>query len=81
MTAKRYRIINRLLVCWQDNEGAELEIMPYIDAIPAALAADPHLGGRISSGYAEMVEIDAGWITVAEVEYRMVDFIASVLVK
>ena len=78
---KRYRILHRLVVRWQDNEQAEQEIIPYVDSIPAAVEADPHLGGRLTSGYAEITECQAGWITVAGVEYRNLDFYATVIEK
>jgi len=79
--SKHYRILHRLVVRWQDNEQAEQEIIPYVDSIPEAVEADPHLGGRLVSGYAEITECQAGWITVAGVEYRNLDFYSTVIEK
>jgi hypothetical protein len=78
---QRYRIQHRLLVRWQDNEQAEIEAQPYVDSIPAAVRADPHLGGRLTSGYAQITECQAGWVTIAGVEYRSLDFISTVVEK
>jgi len=76
-----YRVIHRLLVRWQDNEGAEEEIIPFVNSIPDAVEADPQLGGRLTDGYGEITEGNAGFVTVAGVEYRSVDFIATVIEK
>ena len=81
VTTHEYRVQNRLLVKWQDNREAEQQIIPFVDSIPAAVAADPHLGGRITSGYAEIVEIEAAWVTVAGVDYRALDCYAQVIDK
>lgn len=78
---QRYRIQHRLLVRWQDNEQAEIEAQPYVDSIPAAVRADPHLGGALTSGYAQITECQAGWVTIAGVEYRSLDFISTVVEK
>ncbi len=76
-----YRIVHRIVFAWQDNEGAELEVIPYVDSVPAAVRADPHLGGRIVSGYAEIDEYTGGWVTIGGIEYRVLDFSARVVVK
>lgn len=79
--AVRYRVLARLVVLWQDNEQAELEVMPLVDAIIGAVEADPHLGGALNSGYARINEVDAGWDELGGVTYRVVDFFADVLAK
>jgi len=81
IVTKQYRILHRLVVRWQDNEQAEQEIIPFVDSVPEAVADDPQLGGRLTSGYAEIKECDAGWVTIAGVEYRMLDFYATVVEK
>jgi hypothetical protein len=78
---RRYRILHRLILLWQDNEQAELAVAPFVDSIPAALDADPQLGGKIASGWAEIASIDAVWVTIQNVEYRALDFYSEVLVK
>jgi hypothetical protein len=79
--AVRYRILHRLCVRWQDNERAEWEIIPLVDAIPAAIEADPHLGGVLTAGYAEINEIEAAWVTIGGIEYRVLDFYSTVIEK
>ena len=78
---QHYRILHRLLVRWQDNEMAEQQVIPYVNSIPDAVEANPHLGGVLVSGYAEINECDAVWVTVAGVEYRALDFYSTVIDK
>lgn len=81
MTTRKFRILHRLLVPWQDNEQAELQIMPFVDSIPDALDANPTLNGTITSGYAQITDIEALWVTIAGVEYRALDFYSLVVDK
>lgn len=74
-----YQITARLMVRWQDNEQAELKIIPYVDSIPDVIRADPHLGVTgASAPFAQTESIEGLWITAAGVEYRAVDFTISV---
>lgn len=79
--AKHYRIQHRMVFRWQDNEQAEQEIIPFIDSIPAAVAADPHLGGALVSGYSEIESCEGGWIDIGGVTYRVLDFYSETLAK
>jgi hypothetical protein len=81
MTTRKFRILHRLLVPWQDNEQAEIQIMPFVDSIVDALDADPTLGGVITSGYAQITDIEALWVTIGGVEYRALDFYSLVIDK
>lgn len=81
VTTRKFRIMHRLVVPWQDNEQAEIQIMPFVDSIPAAIDADPTLGGVITSGMAQIVDIEAAWINIAGVEYRALDFYSLVTDK
>ena len=76
-----YRILHRIVFAWQDNEGAEIQLIPYVDSVPAAVKADPHLGGRIVSGYAEIDDIQGGWVTIGGTEYRVLDCHSHVIAK
>ena len=49
--------------------------------IPAAIEADPHLGGVLTAGYAEINEIEAAWVTIGGIEYRVLDFYSTVIEK
>lgn len=79
--ARKYRILHRLVVRWQDNEQAEQQIIPLVDSIPDAVDADQHLGGRLASGFAEITEIEGVWVTVGGTEYRALDFYSTVIEK
>jgi hypothetical protein len=79
--ATHYRIMHRMLFRWQDYEQAEIEILPFVDSIPLCVEADPHLGGVIVSGFAEINEMTAGWVDIAGNTYRTLDFISDVTVK
>ena len=78
---KRYRILHRLCFLWQDNEQAELELMPYVDSIPAAIVADAHLGGAISKGLATIGEVIGTFVSISGTLYRCLDFYSDVLDK
>ena len=71
------RILARLAVAWSDNEGAELQLIPFIDSVQVAVDADPTLGlggdvdARVESG-------DGGWVDIAGVTYRIMDFMITV---
>lgn len=81
IVAATYRILHRVAIQWQDNEEAELEAIPLVDSIPAAVQADPHLGGRLVSGLAEINECEPGWAEIDGVEYRLLDFYSTVVEK
>lgn len=81
VVTREYRLQHRVVFLWQHNEQAEVDLAPYVDAIPAAVAADPHLGGRLQSGYAEIVELQGGWVTIGGTEYRVLDCYSRVIEK
>ncbi len=81
LMVSRYRILHRLCLRWQDNEHAEEELIPYVNAIPDALDADPQLGGRITSGIARIAEAEAGFATINGTLYRVLDFYSDVVHK
>ncbi len=73
-----YRTLHRLCLKWQDNPTAEAELLALADAIPAAIEADPKLGGRIT-GDAHLSGAEAGWVTIGGTTYRVLDFYSEVL--
>lgn len=78
----RWRIMARLVIAWQDNEQAEEETAPLVDAILSALRADRHLGvAGAGAPLLESVDCEAGWVTIAGAEYRVIDFELSILDK
>lgn len=75
-----YRIQHRLVLAWQDNEQCEIQLARLVDAIPAALRADPTLGGRLVDGHARIVSAEGGWIQTdaGTITHRIVDFYSVV---
>lgn len=77
-----YRILHRLVLPWQDNEKCELDLIAFVNSIPAAVDADPQLGGRLTNGWAEISDIDADWIQTGAgpgaITYRALDFYSDV---
>jgi hypothetical protein len=81
LTTRKFRILHRLLVPWQDNEQAEIQIEPFVDSVVDAIDADPTLGGVLVKGLAQITDIEALWVTIAGVEYRALDFYSLVIDK
>lgn len=76
-----YRILNRIVFQWVDNERAEEELMPYVDSVPLAVEADPQLGGVISSGIARAPEVVAVFVSIGGTLYRALDCYVEVTDK
>jgi hypothetical protein len=84
----RYRILHRLCFRWQDTKAAELEVVPYVNAVPAAVDSDPQLGGRLvsngasySGGIARIAECQAGFATIGGALCRVLDFYSDTFEK
>ncbi len=78
---REYRSSHYLCFLWQDWEQASAELVPYIDSVPEAVEADPHLGGRLTSGYAEINEWEIDFVTVGGVDYIAIRFYSTVIEK
>jgi hypothetical protein len=78
-TIKRttYRTEHTVAIRWQDSQAAELELLAYIDSIPAAVDRDPTLGGVVRD--CEITSAEAGFVTVGEQEYRTLAFTSEVV--
>ena len=81
VTVMRYRILSRLCIRWQDNERAEEELQPFVNALPSAVDLDPKLGGAIPSGIARVTDIQAVFVTINGVFYRCLDTYCEVVEK
>lgn len=81
LTAMTYHFQHRLYLLWQDNEQATWQLLSYVNVIPAAIDANPRLGGRLGRGIAKMTRGDAGFITVGGTKYLVCDFTTEVLEK
>jgi hypothetical protein len=81
VTRNLYRVNCRLVLLRQDNEQAELELHAFSDAILAAVDNDGHLGGALTSGYAEIVSGDAGYAPESDPVFRVMDFVCEVVEK
>jgi hypothetical protein len=72
-----YRMLHRMLFLWQENEQAEVELAGFVDALPAAVEADPHLGGVLTDGARAQVDsCEATFIRFggSNTLYRALDF-------
>lgn len=84
IAARRYRLMHRLVLLWQDNQQAEIELMPYVDSIPATINGSTlgrRLNDRLTAGLAIISEARAGYIQVSGVWYRSLDFFSTVVSK
>lgn len=77
----RYFSLHRLLLATQDTEQAEAALLPFVDALPASVEADPRLAGRIFSGMARLSSAEAVWVRIAGVVFRALDYTSEVLDK
>lgn len=81
MNGNTYSYNCRLVLYWQDNAAAEAQLLGLVDEIPAAISADPRLGGRLASGIASISDGIAGYIDMGNVKYRVFDYTATVIEK
>lgn len=84
LTAMRYRFMVRVATPFQDNKGAEDEVVQTALYIADAVDADPQFSGVLVSGIAESPQGQTGWIQiggVAGTKCRVVDVFVSVLEK
>lgn len=81
VTAMRYFWIHRLVIPWQNNEQAEMQLLTFINAIPASVDLSPTLGGRIVEGLAKVIAGDSGFDDIGGTKYRICDFTSDVLEK
>lgn len=81
VVAIRYRILHRLLFRWQDNERALAELAPYVNDLIDAVAADPHLGGRLTNGYSEIVDGETVFAVIGGTECLALDVYSETVEK
>ena len=76
-----FRVLHRVVVTWQDNEGAERLLVPFLESIPAAINSNPRLGGLLVNGYADISEADGVFVMIGGVLCRGYDFISESFYK
>lgn len=81
VTAMRYFFMHRLVITWQDNPQAEMQLLTLLNAIPASIDGSPTLGGRIVEGLAKTTVGDAGYVAIGDTLYRICDFTSDILEK
>lgn len=82
LTINTYRVLMRLCLPWLDAAIADQSMLPFVNAIPAAIDADGHLGGRLNSGMARITQAYAvDFVTVGGTKHRCIDFLAEVVEK
>jgi hypothetical protein len=78
--APRYRLLHRVVVRWQDNAQAEVELAEFANSIKAAIEADHHLDGLLGdSAGVEIRNADADWIEIGGTLYRCLDIYSEIL--
>lgn len=73
VTTTPWEITVRLMVKWQDNEGAERQLRALVDAVLYALDTGVQLGGRLTSGLAQTPRGTAGFTKFGGTDYRLAD--------
>ena len=81
VTAMRYSFTHRLVIQWQDNPQAEMQLLTLLNAIPASVDLSSRLGGRIVEGLAKVTAGDTGYAKIGDTLYRICDFTSDVLEK
>jgi len=81
ITGMSHQFACRLVIQWQDNAQAEMQLLTFLDAIPDAIDADPRLGGRLYGGVAWCASGITGFVRIGDVLYRIVDYAITVLEK
>lgn len=79
----KYSVICRLCIQWVDNETAEQQLMPFVNAVPAALEAPSagQLNGALLHGAVAVSKAEAGYVPIGGVLYRILDFYIDVVEK
>src|SRR5437660_1224261 len=73
VTAMKFRLLHRICVQWQDNEESEAELLTFVHSVPAAIDANPTLGGLITMGVARISEGQSGFVIISGTKYRSLD--------
>jgi hypothetical protein len=73
-----YRTRHRLCVLTQDPQAAEEVVVDFVNSLPAALTALPRRG-LVESGDMQITRGDAGWVDLAGITYRVVDFVSEMV--
>jgi hypothetical protein len=80
----RYTVTVRVAVPWTDNEQAERDLIPLVNAVPNALEVDMTLGANAAAGDRRVSQVIAGaaqYRQFANKFYRTMDVTVSVLEK
>lgn len=79
VTIIKYFFAHRIAVQWVDNPVAEAAIIVYANSVPAAINADPSLGGRVDN--TRISDGVTDWATYGGTKYRVLDFTSESLEK
>lgn len=78
VTTMRYFFAHRLIIPWQDNPEAEMQLLTLLNAIPASIDASPMLGGRIVQGMAKITVGNSSYVPIGKTLYRVCDFTSDI---
>jgi hypothetical protein len=73
-----YRTQHFLCVDWGDPQGAEDQLVAFVDSIPAAIRRDRTLGGRVRN--ATITGGDTDWPVIGGIEVRALKFMSEVTI-
>jgi hypothetical protein len=76
-TRMRYRILCRCVFRWQDTEEAEVELMGYVNSLPASIDGDSRLGG-VATLPAAAADAQAVFVVIGGTLYRAIDMYVEV---
>jgi hypothetical protein len=71
----------RIVFDWQENSGAEMQLLTLADSVPQAINDDPRLGGRLTGGIASSTSALSGFAMIAQKLYRVLEFQVEVKEK
>lgn len=80
-SARRWRVLARLVVARQDVRQDEPTVAPLVDALISVVEDDPTLGGAISSGLAGVAEQRGVFVEIGGVVYRAIDTYVEIVEK
>lgn len=80
-TKHTYRLLHRVCVTWQDNQGAEVLLLPFLSSVPAAIRADPFLNNSLGGGYALITGCVGAFVIIGGALCRAYDFTSESFYK
>lgn len=81
LVKQTYHLRHTVVGVIQDYAQAEALLSPLIEQIPALIDADPQLGGRLTTGYARILNARGDYWEISGQVCRGVEFVSECFVK